>query len=314
MLKQHGIRLGGPVAAQRDPQQSGERAGKRLFVWLGRRDDDVQRVDGSRQRHVQHAQGLGDFAIRRFGEHVLHIGGHQILDHLAGVAADAPDRADRSRGLGPEKGFLRNFAFVAVMIGGLLTFFQLFQRYLYEPVLWWCLNHKFLFLCVPALILILGFGAWLGPNIIFGRIAQEYDAQSLSEAEVGELSSFERFKYELGGLRGRSWEEIGAQSMAAKLKWTLATTWKGFGKEFMPPLDEGSYLYMATISESRLRRWPNGTLAVAQDRQNHECRIRFGGTQRERGRESFSLEFTIYRVRAAGARGQMEAQGQQEKS
>jgi len=148
--------------------------------------------------------------------------------------------------LGPEKGFLRNFAFVAVMIGGLLTFFQLFQRYLYEPVLWWCLNHKFLFLCLPALILILGFGAWLGPNVIFGRIAQEYDAQSLSEAEVGELSSFERFKYELGGLRGQSWDDIRRQPLATRLKWTLATTWKGFGKEFMPPLDEGSYLYMPT--------------------------------------------------------------------
>ncbi|HUS38823.1 MAG TPA: efflux RND transporter permease subunit, partial [Pirellulales bacterium] len=148
--------------------------------------------------------------------------------------------------LGPEKGFLRNFAFVAILIGGLLTFFQLFQKYLYKPILWWCLNHKLLFLCVPALVLILGFGVWLGPKFIFGRIPQEYDAQSLSAAEVGELSSFDRFKYELGGLRGRSWDQIGNQSLATKLKWTIATTWKGFGKEFMPPLDEGSYLYMPT--------------------------------------------------------------------
>jgi Cu(I)/Ag(I) efflux system membrane protein CusA/SilA len=148
--------------------------------------------------------------------------------------------------LGPETGFLRNFAFVAILIGGLLTCFQVFQKYLYESILWWCLSHKLLFLCVPALILFFGFGAWLGPKFILGRIPQEYDAQSLSAAEVGELSSFERFKYELGGLRGRSWDEIGSQSIATKLKWTLATTWKGFGKEFMPPLDEGSYLYMPT--------------------------------------------------------------------
>jgi Cu(I)/Ag(I) efflux system membrane protein CusA/SilA len=148
--------------------------------------------------------------------------------------------------LGPEKGFLRNFAFIALLIGGLLTFFQLFQRYIYEPLLWWCLNHKLTFLFVPGLILILGFGVWLGPNIIFGRISQDYDAQSLSEADVGELSAFERFKYELGGLRAQSWDEIGNESVATKLKWTLATTWKGFGKEFMPPLDEGSYLYMPT--------------------------------------------------------------------
>jgi Cu(I)/Ag(I) efflux system membrane protein CusA/SilA len=105
--------------------------------------------------------------------------------------------------LGPEKGFLRNFAFVVLLIGGLLAFFQVFQKYLYEPILWWCLNHKLVFLCVPALILVLGFGVWLGPNIIFGRIPQEYDAQSLSQTQVAELSAFERFKYELGGLRGR---------------------------------------------------------------------------------------------------------------
>jgi Cu(I)/Ag(I) efflux system membrane protein CusA/SilA len=148
--------------------------------------------------------------------------------------------------LGPEGGFLRNFAFVAILIGGLLTFFQVFQKYMYEPILWWCLNHKVLFLCVPALILLLGFGVWLGPNIVFGRISQEYDAQSLSESEVAELSALERFKYQLGGLRGRSWEDIRDEPLATKLKYTLATTWKGFGKEFMPPLDEGSYLYMPT--------------------------------------------------------------------
>jgi Cu(I)/Ag(I) efflux system membrane protein CusA/SilA len=148
--------------------------------------------------------------------------------------------------LGPERGFLRNFAFVALLIGGLLAFFQVFQKYLYRPLLWWCLNHKLLFLCAPGLVLLLGFGVWLGPKFLFGRIPQEYDEQSLSEEQVAELSSFEQFKYELGGLRGQSWDSIRRQAPATKLKWTLATTWKGFGKEFMPPLDEGSYLYMPT--------------------------------------------------------------------
>ncbi|MCA9088022.1 MAG: efflux RND transporter permease subunit [Planctomycetaceae bacterium] len=148
--------------------------------------------------------------------------------------------------LGPDKGFLRNFAFVALLIGGLLAIFQVFQMYLYKPILWWCLNHKLLFLCVPAMILVLGFGVWLGPRFIFGRIPAEYDAQSLSAEEVQNLSTFEHFKYELGGLRGQSWETLRHASLATQLKWTLATTWKGFGKEFMPPLDEGSYLYMPT--------------------------------------------------------------------
>ena len=148
--------------------------------------------------------------------------------------------------LGPERGLLHNLAFVAILIGGLLASFLVFQKYLYEPILWWCLNHKVLFLCVPALILLLGFGVWLGPRFVFGRIPQEYDAQSLSEAQLAELPAFEQFKYQLGGLRGRSWNDIQHSSLATQLKWTLATTWKGFGKEFMPPLDEGSYLYMPT--------------------------------------------------------------------
>lgn len=148
--------------------------------------------------------------------------------------------------LGPEKGFVRNFAFVGLLIGGLLLFFQFFQKYLYRPILWWCLNHKWLFLMLPACILLLGFGVWLGPRFVFGRIPAEYDAQSLSESEVEALSAFEQLKYELGGLRGRPWEELQHASLGTQMKWTLATTWKGFGKEFMPPLDEGSYLYMPT--------------------------------------------------------------------
>jgi Cu(I)/Ag(I) efflux system membrane protein CusA/SilA len=148
--------------------------------------------------------------------------------------------------LGPEKGSLRNFAFVAILIGGLLAFFQVFQNYLYKPILKWCLDHKVLFLCLPALILLVGFGVWLGPRFVFGRIPKEYDAQSLSQEQVAELPAFEHFKYELGGLRNTPWEDLHHVPLATKLKWTLATTWKGFGKEFMPPLDEGSYLYMPT--------------------------------------------------------------------
>ncbi|MCA9038089.1 MAG: efflux RND transporter permease subunit, partial [Planctomycetaceae bacterium] len=160
--------------------------------------------------------------------------------------------------LGPEKGFLRNFAFVGLLIGGLLLFFQLFQKYLYRPTLWWCLNHKWLFLSLPACILLLGFGVWLGPRFVFGRIPAEYDAQSLSESEVADLSAFERFKYELGGLRSRPWEEMQYANLGTQLKWTLATTWKGFGKEFMPPLDEGSYLYMPTTM-------PHASIGEAMD-------------------------------------------------
>jgi len=149
--------------------------------------------------------------------------------------------------LGPEKGFLRNFVFVAALIGGLLAFLQVFQRFLYEPMLRWCLDHKLLFLTAPALILILGFGAWLGPAVILGRIPQEYDTQSLADEEWRALSTLERFKYELAGIRSQDWDEgVETRPLWTKIKWTLAQSWEGFGEEFMPPLDEGSFLYMPT--------------------------------------------------------------------
>ncbi len=148
--------------------------------------------------------------------------------------------------LGPEKGMLRNLVFVAVLIGGLLGAFQVFQKYLYRPLLWWCLNHKLLFLSIPAFVLLLGLSVWLGPRVVLGRIPQEYATQALTPDELAGLSGLERFKYELGGLRGKPWEEMRRKSLGTRLKWTLAETWQGFGKEFMPPLDEGSYLYMPT--------------------------------------------------------------------
>jgi len=149
--------------------------------------------------------------------------------------------------LGPEKGFLRNFIFVAVLIGGLLAFLQVFQKYLYEPLLRWCLDHKLLFLTVPALTLLLGFGAWLGPALVFGRIPQEYEAQALSAEEIEQLSPLQRFKYQLAGMRSKTWdEEIATRGLGTKIFWTLAQSWEGFGEEFMPPLDEGSFLYMPT--------------------------------------------------------------------
>ncbi len=82
--------------------------------------------------------------------------------------------------LGPANGTILNFIFVAVLIGGLLIFFKIFQHF-YAGILGWCLRHKLLFLSIPIAIIVLG--------III---------------------------------------------------------WSGLGKEFMPPLDEGSFLYMPT--------------------------------------------------------------------
>lgn len=82
--------------------------------------------------------------------------------------------------LGPSKGTILNLIFVAMLIGGVLVFFKIFQHF-YPRILGWCLEHKLTFLSIPTVIIILG-----------------------------------------------------------------AIIWSGLGREFMPPLDEGSFLYMPT--------------------------------------------------------------------
>ncbi|RJP25959.1 MAG: efflux RND transporter permease subunit [Candidatus Omnitrophota bacterium] len=109
--------------------------------------------------------------------------------------------------LGPEKGILLNFVFVGGMVGGLLGAFHYFQL-IYEPILRWCLRNKLLFLSIPTLLVLWGGLIWLGTDTIFGF-----------------LPSFIK----------KSSPYIAARH-----------AFPGLGKEFMPPLDEGSYLYMPT--------------------------------------------------------------------
>ncbi|MCA1809512.1 MAG: efflux RND transporter permease subunit, partial [Lentisphaerae bacterium] len=109
--------------------------------------------------------------------------------------------------LGPEPGFIRNFVFLAVMIGGLLGFFKVFERF-YPGLLRWCLRHKAAFLCLPLALAIVSAMVWLG----FPRV--------------------------FGWLPGPILKSPPAQYMAH--------TFPGLGQEFMPPLDEGSFLWMPT--------------------------------------------------------------------
>ncbi len=82
--------------------------------------------------------------------------------------------------LGPERGLLLNFLFVAGLLLVVLVPLLIFMRY-YVPVLRWCMTHRMLFLALPLVLTALGLLAW-----------------------------------------------------------------RSMGKEFMPALDEGSYLYMPT--------------------------------------------------------------------
>ncbi len=109
--------------------------------------------------------------------------------------------------LGPAKGMIRNLVFVAVLIGGLLLFFKIFQMF-YGQILAWCLAHKIFFLSIPIVLVLLGGTIWLGFERVFSFVPQQ---------------------------------------MRSNAFWSKAIhTFPGLGKEFMPDLDEGSFLYMPT--------------------------------------------------------------------
>ncbi len=109
--------------------------------------------------------------------------------------------------LGSDRGMVRNLVFVALLIGGLLLFFRIFQKF-YPVILGWCLRHKKAFLSIPGVVVVIGLMVWLG----FGRV----------------------FFFVPEGLRSN------------RLWYAGVHGFPGLGKEFMPPLDEGSFLYMPT--------------------------------------------------------------------
>ena len=120
--------------------------------------------------------------------------------------------------LGPEKGMLRNLIFVGLLIGGLLLFFQIFQRFMYVPTLRWCLRHKFLFLSIPVILVFCGASVWLSFDSVFSFIPNGAKRIGIEESSIRESVVWKKTSELLPGL----------------------------GKEFMPPLDEGSFLYMPT--------------------------------------------------------------------
>ncbi len=107
--------------------------------------------------------------------------------------------------IGPEKGLWRNAILVGGTIGALLFVFQLFQA-AYPYVLRWALDHKATFLMLPLAIVAAGGMVWRGFDDLFAWMPP-----AVHDSEPGVY---------------------------------LAEKFPGLGKEFMPPLDEGSYLYM----------------------------------------------------------------------
>ena len=116
--------------------------------------------------------------------------------------------------LGPGKLFIWNFLFVGLIISVILGAFYLLEKY-YEKVLSWCLYNKKKFLILPASVIVLGGVIWLSFNSVFGFIAVGFD-------------------------------QINVDLRTTKVWSSLNHTFPGIGEEFMPALDEGSFLLMPT--------------------------------------------------------------------
>lgn len=114
--------------------------------------------------------------------------------------------------LGPENSLFTNFGFVSMLVAIVIGFFVLIE-YFYTSILKWCLSHKKIFLAIPSLLIVIGFTIWLGFNTIFGFLAKGFDQFDIN---IGTTAV---------------WSE-------------LAHTFPGIGEEFMPALDEGSFLLM----------------------------------------------------------------------
>ncbi len=116
--------------------------------------------------------------------------------------------------LGPGISFAGNFLFIALLLALIMGGFWLVIYY-YKPILDWCLRKKALFLSIPATLTVLAVVIWLGFSTVFGFVGSGFNAIGINIQNSG--------------------------------PWQAATaTFPGLGEEFMPPLDEGSFLLMPT--------------------------------------------------------------------
>lgn len=109
--------------------------------------------------------------------------------------------------LGAQNSLFLNFLFVVAIVGVVLGALSTVVSY-YPRILNWALNNKWKFLATPILIVLFGISAWQGFNTIFGFLPEFVKKTSVYQ--------------------------------------DLDRHIPGMGKEFMPTLDEGSFLLMPT--------------------------------------------------------------------
>ncbi len=116
--------------------------------------------------------------------------------------------------VGVERSLFINILFLLLVIALVLGIFRLFLYY-YPRLLVWCISNKKIFLVIPAFLLVLGFTIWVGFGSVFGFVARGFD-------------------------------NIGVNIRPTRVWTGLYHAFPGLGREFMPALDEGSFLLMPT--------------------------------------------------------------------
>ncbi len=109
--------------------------------------------------------------------------------------------------LGAQNTLFSNFLFVIVVVGTVLGALSLVVYY-YPRILGWCLDNSWKFLSVPIVIVLFGITTWLGFDSLFGFMPDFVKKTGVYQS--------------------------------------LDSSLPGIGKEFMPSLDEGSFLLMPT--------------------------------------------------------------------
>ncbi|HSO76971.1 MAG TPA: efflux RND transporter permease subunit, partial [Bacteroidales bacterium] len=117
--------------------------------------------------------------------------------------------------LGAHNSEIVNFIFVAAIISFILLALMSMVHF-YERILRWALANKWKFLMIPAFTLVFGLLVWQGFDTVFGFFA--------TGAEKAGWKSFRQTAAWQSGI----------------------ATFPGTGKEFMPSLNEGSFLLMPT--------------------------------------------------------------------
>src|SRR5690606_39008771 len=131
--------------------------------------------------------------------------------------------------LGAGKSLMLNVVFVALLVGFILGLFSLLEHY-YKSILKWCLDHKKTFLFIPSFLIFLGVVIWFGFSAVFGFVSKGFDVVHVDIRTTSVWQGLEK-------------------------------TFPGMGKEFMPSLNEGSFLLMPTSMPHSGIEYNKNTLA-----------------------------------------------------